>query len=73
MAVPDFQSLMLPVLRSAADGQLAMIEARERVAKALDLTPEDLEALLPSGRQTTFANRIAWAKIFLGSMDRVDS
>jgi restriction system protein len=65
MTVPDFQSLMLPVLRVAADGPLAMAEARDRVAKALALTTEDLELLLPSGRQTTFANRVAWAKAFL--------
>ncbi|MCD6007439.1 restriction endonuclease [Halomonas sp. IOP_31] len=66
MAVPDFQSLMLPLLKFSADGEEhTMQEAREGLAKIMGLSQEDLEERLPSGRQTTFANRVAWAKVYL--------
>jgi restriction system protein len=65
MAVPDFQSLMLPVLRAAADGDIAAADLRNLVASELQLTDVDLSEMLPSGRQTTFANRTAWANVFL--------
>jgi restriction system protein len=65
MAVPDFQSLMLPVLRAVAEGEIAAADLRGRVADELRLTEADLAEMLPSGRQTTFANRTAWANIFL--------
>jgi restriction endonuclease Mrr len=62
MTVPDFQTLMLPVLRQlAASGEQAPADVREAVASNLGLSSEDLSELLPSGRQTTFANRVAWA------------
>ena len=50
MAVPDFQSLMLPVLRAAADGDVSASDLRSRVAAALQLTEADLAEMLPSGR-----------------------
>jgi restriction system protein len=65
MAVPDFQSLMLPVLRAAARGDISAADLRGRVAAELQLTEADLAEMLPSGRQTTFANRTAWANVFL--------
>ncbi|WP_462326152.1 restriction endonuclease, partial [Desulfoplanes sp.] len=66
MAVPDFQSLMLPLLKLSAGGEeYTMQEAREGLAKVLKLSEEDLQERLPSGRQTTFANRVAWAKVYL--------
>lgn len=66
MPVPDFQSLMLPVLKSAAGKpEIDMDECRLHVATALKLTSEDLAELLPSGRQTTYVNRISWARKFM--------
>jgi restriction system protein len=66
MAVPDFQSLMLPLLRVAADGkEHSLAEARERLADDFKLSHEDQEELLPSGRQSKFSNRVAWAKSYL--------
>ncbi len=62
MPVPDFQSLMLPVLRALADGKDTSVrKVRERVANAEALTDEDLRKMLPSGRQRVFTNRVAWA------------
>ena len=66
MAVPDFQSLMLPLLRLSADGkEYTMQEAREGLAVVMKLSEDDLQERLPSGRQTTFSNRVAWAKVYL--------
>ena len=66
MAVPDFQSLMLPLLQIAGDGQEhALAAVRDTIAAKLKLTPSDLAELLPSGRQSKFVNRVAWAKVYL--------
>jgi restriction system protein len=64
--IPDFQSIMLPLLQLAADGQEhSLAEAREVLSGHFSVTPEELEQLLPSGRQAVFANRVAWAKSYL--------
>ena len=74
MPVPDFQSLMIPVLKAFADGEAPLSEVRERTAAAERLSSEDLREMLPSGRQTTFANRVAWATTHMeraGLLERV--
>ena len=58
MAIPDFQTLMLPVLRAAADGEVRITDIVDRLADEFALSPDDRSHLLPSGRQTTFANRV---------------
>ncbi|MDF2457768.1 MAG: restriction endonuclease [Nitrospira sp.] len=66
MAIPDFQTLMLPVLRASADGEVKTSEVVPKLAVELGLTDSELSELLPSGKQTTFANRVNWAKSYLG-------
>lgn len=74
MSVPDFQTLMLPVLKQlAAGGEQPPAAVREAVASAFGLSPQDLAELLPSGRQTTFANRVAWALGYLKQAGLVES
>jgi restriction system protein len=74
MAVPDFQSLMVPVLRILASGQeFAPAAVREAAAAEFALSESDLKELLPSGRQTTFANRVAWALAYLKQAGIVES
>lgn len=74
MAVPDFQTLMLPVLRFLASGQeAAPVEVREAAAAEFGLTEDELKQLLPSGRQTTFSNRVAWALAYLKQAGIVES
>jgi restriction system protein len=66
MAVPDFQSLMIPVLEACADGiTIRAGEVSNRVAKALSLTEADLAELLPSGKAKLFYNRTGWARSYL--------
>ena len=66
MAIPDFQSIMLPLLQFAADGEEhAISDARGPLAERLGVSEEERRELLPSGQQPRFANRVAWAKVYL--------
>ena len=57
---------MLPALNVLGNASpRSTVEVREALAKQFDLTPEDLAQMLPSGKQTTFANRVAWAYSYL--------
>ncbi len=65
MAVPEFQSFFKPLLDFAADRQEHSIqEARDAIARTMALPEEDTKELLPSGMQTKFDNRVAWAKSY---------
>lgn len=65
MPAPPFQALMLPVLNAAKDGEISISDVRDRIAEKLGLTDEDVNELLPSGRQTYFVNRVSWARHFI--------
>jgi restriction system protein len=65
MSIPDFQTLMLPILKLAAEKEWRISDTVERLAGDFNLTQEERAKLLPSGRQTTFSNRVAWAKSYL--------
>ena len=66
MAVPDYQSMMYPVLEQHADGrELPLKEMRAGVARVLQLSPGDLADLLPSGQLTRFTDRANWAYTYL--------
>ncbi|MGP8154108.1 MAG: restriction endonuclease [Smithella sp.] len=65
MAVPDFQSFFKPLLDIASDGKEHSIkDAREKIAAQFNLSRDDFSELLPSGTQTKFDNRVAWAKSY---------
>lgn len=66
MPVPGFQELTLPMLKLSSDGAVwSLADARGRLAEVFGLSTEDQEELLPSGKQSRYANRIAWAKVYL--------
>ncbi len=67
MALPDYQSLMLPLLQYAgvAEGEITTSKAVEFLAQALKLTEADLKEMLPSGTQSTFVNRVGWAATYM--------
>lgn len=68
MAIPDYQSIMLPLLRLTATDpkrEFALQEAVNALAQSFDLTEDERRALLPSGRQATFKNRVGWASTYL--------
>lgn len=74
MNIPNYQQLMLPLLRVLADAgaELHVKDCTQKVADSLHLAPEDRSALLPSGRQTYIHNRIGWAGSYLQRAGLVD-
>ena len=65
MAIPDFQTLMLPALKLGATGEIQIKDAIEFLSDEFQLTPEEREHLLPSGTMTTMRNRVTWAISYL--------
>ena len=67
MAIPDFQSLMLPVLRLLSDGQIrrTVPEITDPIGEHFKLTPDDHHRRLLSGAQSIFENRVHWAVTYL--------
>ncbi len=64
--MPDFQSMMAPLLEELASGAtLSTGELRAVLAARFALSAEDLGERLPSGRQATFDNRVGWATTYL--------
>ena len=66
MAIPDYQSCMLPLLQYAADGkEHKFSEAVADISNIFHLTEEERTELLPSGTQYIIVNRIGWARTYL--------
>lgn len=66
MATPDFQSLMLPVLKAiAGEASMRLSEVRARVASAEGLTSEELQETTPGGHQPRFSYNVSWATIYM--------
>lgn len=66
MAIPDFQTLMLPLMKFIEDGrEYLMRDVTEPIAEQFSLTPGEMAEMLPSGRAPLFYNRLAWAKTYL--------
>jgi restriction system protein len=66
MAIPDFQTIMLPLLKFVADlHEHSKREALDILAEQFRLSEAEKNELLPSGRQAIFDNRLAWARTYL--------
>lgn len=74
LSIPDFQTLMLPVLRiaEATNEEVKISDVVAKLAEVFALTSDELSQLLPSGKQTTFSNRVHWAKSYLGKAGLVE-
>jgi restriction system protein len=74
MAIPDFQSFMLPFLQILGDGEEhSLSEVIETLAEAFGLTEDDRKELLPSGRQAKLDNRVGWTRTHLKKAGLVES
>lgn len=73
MPIPDYQMLMLPVLKIAAQGETRVPEAADQIASNFGLSEDEREEMLPSGRQRILHNRIHWAKFYMGKAGLIDS
>jgi restriction system protein len=73
VAIPDYQSLMLPVLLASSENETHIGDLIKQLAIQLGLTPDERAEMLPSGRTTLFANRVHWAKTYLGKAGLIES
>lgn len=73
VAVPDFQSLMRPCLVVHQDRKPhTPTDLRDRLAAQMHVSAEDRTVMLPSGRQSLFSNRVAWAVTHLAQAGLLD-
>jgi restriction system protein len=74
MPIPDYQTLMLPLLQFLSDKkEHNIVEAVESLSKKFQLTEEEKQQLLPSGQQTIIRNRIGWARTYMKKAGLVDT
>jgi restriction system protein len=74
MAIPDFQSFLLPLLRAASvRGHVTPSEAQQSISREFALSEEELRQRLPSGNQFIFANRVGWARTYLKKAGLLES
>jgi len=74
MPIPDYQTLMLPVLKISEDGNTYKFrDVIESLADQFSLTDEERRELLPSGSQAVFDNRVGWARSYLKQAGLLDS
>jgi restriction system protein len=74
MAIPDFQSVMLPLLQHLADGkEHPNTEVLEALADYFDLSEDERKAPLPSGQDFLFRNRVAWARTHMKAAGLIDN
>jgi len=73
MTIPDYQSLMLPLLQCAENGrEVRTSDCVDLLGKKLGLSESDMNELLPSGKQTVFSNRIHWARTYMAKANLVE-
>jgi len=74
MAIPDYQSIMLPLMKYLGDGKEHHIrEAITALVQRFGLTSEERKEILPSGLQFTFDNRVGWAKTYMKKAGLIES
>lgn len=74
MAIPDYQTIMLPLLQVASDREAhAVSEAREYLAAQFKLSQAERKQLLPSGTDEIFRNRVGWARLFLSKAGLIEA
>ncbi len=66
MAIPSYQDIMLPLLKSISDGKEHYIrDVTERLSSFFRLTEEEKRKRLESGNGEVFYNRVIWARVYL--------
>lgn len=73
MAIPDYQTLMLPLLRTLRDGHARHVrEITSLLGKEFQLTEEELNQLTPGGGSLLFHGRVSWAKTYMSQAGLVE-
>jgi len=72
--IPDYQSIMLPLLKIFADGkEYKARDLTDLLAEEFNVTDEERKELLTSGNQGIFDNRVGWAKSYLKKAGLISS
>ena len=72
MSIPDFQSIMLPLLKVAVKGESSIRDSGEVLAREFGLSDLEVQEMLPSRADFTFRNRVRWAKTYLGKAGLIE-
>lgn len=73
MTVPNYQTIMKPLLECSNElGEVRTSNCVDIIAKKLNLSQEDREELLPSGKQTILANRTHWARTYMSKAGLIE-
>ena len=74
MAVPKFFEFFEAFLQVLQDGELHTAkEVKNSIAEQMNISGTDLAEMLPSGRQTTFGNRVMWARTYLNKAGLIET
>src|SRR5574340_801379 len=74
MAIPDYQTCMLPLLKHYDDGrEHTNRDSIDALAKDFGLTDEERRMMLPSGVQGLFDNRVNWARTYMKKAALIES
>ena len=74
MAIPDYQTIMLPLLNYAKDNNEHSIhDTVKYLAEEFHLTAVERKELLPSGQQEIFVNRVGWARTYMKKAGLLES
>lgn len=74
MSIPDYQTIMLPLLQFLGDGkEKSMSESVDNISQRFKLSDDEKSLLLPSGKQTVISNRVGWAKTYMKKAMLIDS
>ena len=71
--IPDFQTLLLPVLRLAANGPVKVTDLVQPLGIEFGLSPAEFEILTPDQKDGLFRNRIGWARAYLKQAAFIES
>lgn len=74
MAVPKFFEFFEGFLHAVEDGEIhSAKEVREIIASSMNISSSDRAEMLPSGKQSTFDNRVAWARTYLDKAGLIET
>jgi restriction system protein len=74
MPIPDYQTLMLPLLKFLSDEKEHNLpDATKAISDEYNLSPAERQQLLPSGQQTVIRNRLGWARTYMAKAGLIKS
>ncbi|WP_082992382.1 winged helix-turn-helix domain-containing protein [Erythrobacter sp. QSSC1-22B] len=73
MPIPDYKTLMLPVLKLFADGKTTVKDFLPFIEASFNISEEESQELMPSGSVTLLSNRAHWARTYLSNAGLLES